>query len=432
MVLNFLVIHLMLGRLGGIRPARTPLLVGAGVGAVVIEVLKQVMALLVAFVIDKPQYGAFSAPIGIMFVLFLQSSALYLVASLTAALAEVQAGGRSRTRPTRAGLKRPLDRGKVDRPRPHASTSQRPRGRCRGWFSRAPARLPATSDECFAKSAHAVVPLGSSFVKKRPRGRSCRAVTRRFPSGCRVTAADAGSAGPSPAPAPPARTPSATRPRRRAPPTTTGDRLHRACTGHEHWEHLNTRWCTPPFLTELLPCTDHALTQGLFRQAAEPCRPVSMVERGGPAHHSEAGTRVSEGRHADMPLPAAAAERGGASRSFSSSTDRRQVVVRPTVGPGATREPTDPACRRGVADAATKDTGMVAPLRRQHPARRAVRGPLLRRLRRRADGPLRRRQAGSGRVGLALVIAIIVTVLGAVAGSSTTCWPTSTASRASR
>ncbi len=88
MVLNFLVVHLMLGRLGGIRPARTPLLVGAAVGAVVIEVLKQVMALLVSFVIDKPQYGALAAPIGIMFVLFLQSSALYLVASLTAALAE--------------------------------------------------------------------------------------------------------------------------------------------------------------------------------------------------------------------------------------------------------------------------------------------------------------------------------------------------------
>ena len=57
-------------------------------GAVVIELLKQLMALLVGFVIDKPQYGALSAPIGIMFVLYLQSSALYLVASLTAALAE--------------------------------------------------------------------------------------------------------------------------------------------------------------------------------------------------------------------------------------------------------------------------------------------------------------------------------------------------------
>ena len=93
MVLNFLVMHLMLGRLGGIRPARAPLLVGAAVGAVAIEVLKQVMALLVSFVIDKPQYGALAAPIGILFVLYLQSSALYLVASLTAALAEVRAGG---------------------------------------------------------------------------------------------------------------------------------------------------------------------------------------------------------------------------------------------------------------------------------------------------------------------------------------------------
>lgn len=94
MVLNVLVMHVMLSRLGGIRPARSPLLVGAAVGAVVIELLKQVMALLVGFVIDKPQYGALAAPIGIMFVLFLQSSALYAVASLTAALAEVRAGVR--------------------------------------------------------------------------------------------------------------------------------------------------------------------------------------------------------------------------------------------------------------------------------------------------------------------------------------------------
>ncbi|KAB7741878.1 hypothetical protein GA707_16830 [Nostocoides sp. F2B08] len=90
MVLNFLVVYLMLGRLGGIRPARTPLLAGAAVGALAIEVLKQVMALLVGWVIDRPQYGALAAPIGIMFVLYLQSSALYATASLTAALAETR------------------------------------------------------------------------------------------------------------------------------------------------------------------------------------------------------------------------------------------------------------------------------------------------------------------------------------------------------
>jgi membrane protein len=90
MALNFLVMYLMLGQLGGIRPARAARLVGAAVGAVVIEVLKHVMALLVGFVIDRPQYGALAAPIGIMFVLYLQSSALYAVASLTAALADGQ------------------------------------------------------------------------------------------------------------------------------------------------------------------------------------------------------------------------------------------------------------------------------------------------------------------------------------------------------
>lgn len=89
MVLNFVVIHLMLSRLGGIRPPRLPRLAGAAVGAVAIEVLKQLMALLVGFVIDRPQYGALAAPIGIMFVLYLQSATLYAVASLTAALAEV-------------------------------------------------------------------------------------------------------------------------------------------------------------------------------------------------------------------------------------------------------------------------------------------------------------------------------------------------------
>jgi membrane protein len=88
LVLNFIVVRLMLARLGGIRPPRTPLLVGAAVGAIAIEVLKQAMALLVGFVIDKPQYGALAAPIGIMFVLYMQAMALYGVASLTAGMAE--------------------------------------------------------------------------------------------------------------------------------------------------------------------------------------------------------------------------------------------------------------------------------------------------------------------------------------------------------
>ena len=101
MVLNVVVMYLLLGRLGGIRPPRVPLVVGALVGALVIEVLKQGMALLVAFVIDRPQYGALAAPIGILFVLYLQAVTLYAVAALTAALAEVRRGtpGAGRTDP---------------------------------------------------------------------------------------------------------------------------------------------------------------------------------------------------------------------------------------------------------------------------------------------------------------------------------------------
>ncbi len=88
LALNFLVVYLMLGRLGGIRPPWLPLVVGSAVGAVAIEVLKLAMALLLGFVVDQPKYGALAAPIGVMFVLYLQCGALFGVASLTAALAE--------------------------------------------------------------------------------------------------------------------------------------------------------------------------------------------------------------------------------------------------------------------------------------------------------------------------------------------------------
>ncbi|GAA2025031.1 hypothetical protein GCM10009740_13330 [Terrabacter terrae] len=89
-LLNFVWIYWVLGWLGGIRPRRWALIRGAGLGALVIEVLKQAMALLVGFVLRRPQYGALAAPIGILFVLYLQSVALYAVASLTAALAQTR------------------------------------------------------------------------------------------------------------------------------------------------------------------------------------------------------------------------------------------------------------------------------------------------------------------------------------------------------
>ncbi len=88
LALNFLVIRLLLGHLGGIRPGRAALAWGSAVGALVTEVLKLGMAVLLGFVVAKPQYGALAAPIGIMFVLFLQSLALYGSASVAAAIAD--------------------------------------------------------------------------------------------------------------------------------------------------------------------------------------------------------------------------------------------------------------------------------------------------------------------------------------------------------
>lgn len=88
-VVNALVLYLLMGHLGGIRPSRTARAIGAAVGGVAIELLKTLMAVLVGVTIDKPQYGALAVPIGALFVLYLQSLATYGAACLTAAIAEV-------------------------------------------------------------------------------------------------------------------------------------------------------------------------------------------------------------------------------------------------------------------------------------------------------------------------------------------------------
>lgn len=85
---DMLIVYLALSHLGGIRPERRARLIGAGFGAILTELLKMLMSQLIAFTIAKPQYGALAAPIGILFVLYLQCLVLYLSASLTAGIAE--------------------------------------------------------------------------------------------------------------------------------------------------------------------------------------------------------------------------------------------------------------------------------------------------------------------------------------------------------
>ena len=57
-------------------------------GTVAVQLLRVVMGLLLSFAADKPQYGALTLPIGILFVLYLNSMAIFGVAALTAAIAE--------------------------------------------------------------------------------------------------------------------------------------------------------------------------------------------------------------------------------------------------------------------------------------------------------------------------------------------------------
>jgi membrane protein len=85
---NFAIVYLLIANLGGIRPPRHALVLAAACGAVVIEILKNLMTVLVGFTIDKPQYGAFAAPIGVLLVLFLQTLALYGSAALAAGIAD--------------------------------------------------------------------------------------------------------------------------------------------------------------------------------------------------------------------------------------------------------------------------------------------------------------------------------------------------------
>jgi len=84
---NALIVWLMLGHFGGIRPNRRPRLIGTGFGAVGIEILKYLLSFIIAWSIGKPQYGAFAAPIAMLLVLYLEVLVLYMSACLVGGIA---------------------------------------------------------------------------------------------------------------------------------------------------------------------------------------------------------------------------------------------------------------------------------------------------------------------------------------------------------
>ncbi len=88
LVVDFVIVYVLLGVLGGIRPERHARLIGAASGAVVVGILKYFMGFIVAWSISKPQYGSFAMPITVLFVLYLLTLSLYASASVTAGIAD--------------------------------------------------------------------------------------------------------------------------------------------------------------------------------------------------------------------------------------------------------------------------------------------------------------------------------------------------------
>jgi membrane protein len=87
---DVLILWILLGHLGGIRPPSRPRLVAALVGSVAVGVVKQLLDLIMQWALDKPQYGAFAAPIAVLFILQLLTLVLYSSACLAAGLSDAR------------------------------------------------------------------------------------------------------------------------------------------------------------------------------------------------------------------------------------------------------------------------------------------------------------------------------------------------------
>lgn len=88
LVADFLVVYLVLGHLGGIRPPRDALLAASAAGAIVLQLLRIPMGFVLELSLDKPQYGALAIPIGILLVLYLNSVTMYGSAAFAAGIAD--------------------------------------------------------------------------------------------------------------------------------------------------------------------------------------------------------------------------------------------------------------------------------------------------------------------------------------------------------
>lgn len=88
LVVDVVILWILLGRLGGIRPYRGPRLIASLIGAVAVGAIKQLLEVIVAWCLDKPQYGVFAAPLAILFILSLLTTVLYASAALAGGISD--------------------------------------------------------------------------------------------------------------------------------------------------------------------------------------------------------------------------------------------------------------------------------------------------------------------------------------------------------
>lgn len=86
--LDTLILWILLGNLGGIRPLTRPRIISALIGAAAVGVIKQLLEAIIDWAIAKPQYGAFAAPLAVLFVLSLLSQVLYGSAAVAAGISD--------------------------------------------------------------------------------------------------------------------------------------------------------------------------------------------------------------------------------------------------------------------------------------------------------------------------------------------------------
>jgi membrane protein len=87
-VVDVLILWILLGRLGGIRPLPRPRLIAGLIGALAAGIIKQLLDVIIAWSLDKPLYGAFAAPLAVLFVLSLLATVLYASAAIAGGISD--------------------------------------------------------------------------------------------------------------------------------------------------------------------------------------------------------------------------------------------------------------------------------------------------------------------------------------------------------